>query len=58
MIVNWFLREQTIQLIRMLDSFTQASTISNVISALRGAGIKSYYDDEEGCLFHVVIKSN
>ena len=34
----------------MIDSFNQATTISNVISAFRAAGIKSSYDKETNML--------
>lgn len=42
--VNRMLSAQTIQLKRMLDTFTQAVSVSNVVSAFRGAGIRSHYD--------------
>ena len=42
------LNKQTIQIMKIVDSFTQAATISNVVSAFRSGGIVSTYDEEAG----------
>ena len=42
------LNKQTIQIMKIVDSFTQAATISNVVSAFRSGGIASTYDEEAG----------
>lgn len=44
------LSQQSSQLIRIVDSFTQAATISNIMSAFRGAGIVSSYDTNLGLM--------
>ena len=51
------LSPQTSQLIRIIDSFAQTATISNVISAFKGAGIVSTFDAESGYLFPKVDRS-
>ena len=40
------LYKQSVQLIKIIDSFRQSSTISNVIASFRGAGIVSSYTTE------------
>ncbi len=47
------LSQQSSQLIKIIDSFRQTSTISNVISAFRGAGIVSSFDKEYGLVAKV-----
>lgn len=42
------LNKQSAQLIKLIDSFRQATTISNVIASFRGAGIVSSYTAENG----------
>ena len=44
------LSQQTAQIIRIIDSFRQTSTISNIISAFRGAGIVSSYHPDHGLI--------
>ncbi|KAK8883830.1 hypothetical protein M9Y10_042929 [Tritrichomonas musculus] len=44
------LSQQTAQIIRIIDSFRQTSTISNIISAFRGAGILSSYHPDHGLI--------
>lgn len=41
----------------MLDAFSQAETVSNEISAFFGAGIISYYDEEDVCIYQSVGRS-
>lgn len=48
------LSEQSAQLIKILDSFHQTATISNIISAFNGAGIVSKYHPEHGLIPRVV----
>ena len=42
---------------QMLDAFTYAATVSNVVSAFHGAGIISNYDKEDDCLYPYVDRS-
>ena len=44
------LNKQSAQLIKIIDSFRQSSTISNVIASFRGAGIVSTYTTEYGLI--------
>lgn len=44
------LSQQSSQLIRIVDSFTQTAIISNIISAFKGAGIVSSYDTNLGLM--------
>ena len=57
MSVDKTLSTQTQQIIRMIDSFRQATTISNVISAFRVAGIKNTYDRRTNMLVPRVDRS-
>ena len=57
MTVDTSLCAQTIQIIKMLDSFEQATTVSNVVSVFRAVGILSKYDDESQMLMPYVDKS-
>ena len=57
MTVDKSLSAQTQQIIRMIDSFKQATTISNVISAFRVAGIKSTYDSKRNMLIPKVDRT-
>ena len=51
------LNKQTIQIMKIVDSFTQAATISNVVSAFRSGGIVSTYDEESGFMIPRVERS-
>ena len=57
MSVDKNLSTQTQQIIKMIDLFKQATTISNVISAFRAAGIKSTYDSETNMLIPKVDRT-
>lgn len=48
---------QTQKLIKMIDSLRQATTISNVIGAFRGAGIDVRYDGETNMLYPYVNRA-
>lgn len=48
---------QTQKLIKMIDSLSQATTISNVINAFKGAGIDVKYDREKNMLYPFVNKA-
>lgn len=47
MTVDTSICAQTIQIIKMLDSFDQATAVSNDVSAFRAAGILSTDDEEK-----------
>ncbi|KAK8835894.1 hypothetical protein M9Y10_040272 [Tritrichomonas musculus] len=47
------LNKQSAQLIKIIDSFSQAITISKVIASFRGAGIVSSYTTENGLVLRV-----
>lgn len=55
--VDTKLSAQTIQLIRMIDSFTKAASISNVVKAFKIGGIVSHYDIKEKKLFPSVDRT-
>lgn len=48
---------QTQKLIKIIDSLSQATTISNVINAFKGAGIDVKYDREKNMLYPFVNKA-
>ena len=57
MTVDTSLCARKIQIIKMLDSFEQATTVSNVVSSFRAAGILSKYNEESQTLMLYVDKS-
>ena len=57
MVVDTNLSNHTIQIIKILDSFNQASSPSNVVSAFRGDGIRSKNDPEKEFLMLYIDRS-